>query len=119
MLKIKSRIAAATAVGLLMADVAAIAYAAPAGADRTSVDPLVTGPVPGFVQLAQNEGTPGAGLPPDPRLNIPTQPPAAEEAPQPRKNRPAQQAQEQQPPAAEEQAAPRPNRRAHREDPRH
>lgn len=110
LLKIKSRIAAATALGLLMADAAAVAYAAPAGVDRTSVDPIKTGPVPGFVQLAQNEGTPGAGLPPDPRLNIPAQPPAAEEgeARKPRNDRRAQQPAQ----PAEEQPAPRATRRA-------
>lgn len=52
--KLKTRIAAATALGLLMAEAAPLAYAAQAGGDGTAIDRIVTGPVPqGVILLAQ------------------------------------------------------------------
>ena len=52
--KLKTRIAAATALGLLMAEAAPLAYAAQVGGDGTAIDRIVTGPVPqGVILLAQ------------------------------------------------------------------
>ncbi len=60
--KLKTRIAAATALGLLMAEAAPLAYAAQAAGDHTAIDRIVTGPVPqGVIRLAQADGAAAGG----------------------------------------------------------
>lgn len=60
--KLKTRIAAATALGLVMAEAAPLAYAAQAAGDQTAIDRIVTGPVPqGAILLAQADGAAAGG----------------------------------------------------------
>ncbi len=57
MKNLKTRIAAATALGMLMAEAAPLAHAARPHGDTPAVDRIVTGPVPGeTIFLAQAEG---------------------------------------------------------------
>lgn len=137
--KLKTKIAAATALGLLMAEAAPVAYAAQAGGESASIDRIVTGPVPqDTILLAQ--GAAGSSeeseqLPPRQRQERQNQkarqaePEQAAEEPAPRRKgqqqdgeQPARRAQPQEEPADRparreaqqpaEEAQPRNNRRA-------
>jgi len=99
--KLKTKIAAATALGLLMAEAAPVAYAAQAGGENSSIDRIVTGPVPqDTILLAQG----AAGSSEESEQLLPRQR-------QERQNQKARQAQPEQ--AAEE---PAPRRKGQRQD---